>query len=287
MAECKALLKRLREDSLEHSQELLEHTKHVPVVAQLLLEFLKDLPEPLLTYANYDSFLMSLYIKEKSHRTKYCTTLLNTTPPHHVALTTQLLTLLHRLVGNRPVNSLTSELLAPLFAPHFLRPKKICPYMKDDENLILAVMTSLIDDYDLLFSSDTGSAPGSSKIRKASGSPYVTDLSQSQFGSGKLRNASSSSTGSNASTASQLTSSTGSTASLDAPSAKGHKRSASTAASKFTFSSALSSPNPESKADDKDEELTADDFSEDDAPANLQASTDSTQSPIVATSVLI
>ena len=278
LAECKALLKRLREDSLEHSQELLEHTKHVPVVAQLLLEFLKDLPEPLLTYANYDSFLMSLYIKEKSHRTKYFTTLLNTTPPHHVALTTQLLTLLHRLVGNRSVNSLTAELLAPLFAPHFLRPKKICPYMKDDEPLILSVMMSLIDDYDLLFAGDStrSSATGSSKVRKASGSPYVTDLSQSAIGSGKLQSllSSSSSTGSSSNLLSSSISSSSyaaanSSSALDPPSAaKGHKRSASTTAAKY-FASALSSPNPESKGERDDDQLTADDFSDEDAPQHL------------------
>lgn len=258
-AECRNLLKRLREDSLEHSQELLEHTKHVQVVAQLLLEFLKDLPEPLLTYSNYDSFIMSIYIKEKSHRTKYCSTLLNTTPPHHVALTTQLLTLLHRLVANRAVNGLTSDLLAPLFAPHFMRPKKICPYMKEDEKSILSVMTALIDDYDLLFSGENSSnlvSSGSTKLRRVSDSPYVMDLSQSQL-SAKLP------TATNKLLPSDL---------RQSETGKGHKRSASSVTGK-TFAAALDSPRDFSK--DRDDELTADDFSDDDVdPGLLNVSTD-------------
>lgn len=259
-SEFRNLLKRLREDTLEHSQELLEHTKHVQVVAQLLLEFLKDLPEPLLTYGNYDSFIMSIYIKEKSHRTKYCSTLLNTTPPHHVALTTQLLTLLHRLVANRAVNGLTSELLAPLFAPHFLRPKKICPYMKEDEKSLLSVMTALIDDYDLLFSGENASnlsSSGSTKLRRVSDSPYVTDLSQSQL-SGKLP-----------SSANKLIPAENS---LRSDSGKGHKRSVSSASGK-SFAVALDSPRDFTK--DREDELTADDFSDEDVdPGLLNVSTD-------------
>ena len=259
-SEFRNLLKRLKEDTLEHSQELLEHTKHVQVVAQLLLEFLKDLPEPLLTYGNYDSFIMSIYTKEKSHRTKYCSTLLNTTPPHHVALTTQLLTLLHRIVANRAVNGLTSDLLAPLFAPHFLRPKKICPYMKEDEKSILSVMTALIDDYDLLFSGENASnltSSGSTKLRRVSDSPYVTDLSQSQL-SGKLPPS-----------ANKLIPTENR---LHAESNKGHKRSVSSASGK-TFAAALDSPRELSK--DRDDELTADDFSDDDVdPGLLNVSTD-------------
>jgi hypothetical protein len=263
--ECKTLLKRLKEDSLEHSQELLEHTKHVQVVAQLLLEFLKDLPEPLLTYANYDSFIMSMYIKEKAHRTKYCATLLNTTPPHHVALTTQLLTLLHRLVANRAINGLSSELLAPLFAPHFLRPKKITPYMKEDERAILVVMASLIDEYDLLFSGDGGSiSSGSTKIRKLSDSPYVTDLSQSHIGSGKLH-------GSLANISPSLSSRPPLNPSLLEVS-KGHKRSASSTSNK-SFAMAMNASSD--SRTDKDDDLTADDFSDEEfTPRHLNASND-------------
>lgn len=264
MNEFKTLLKRLREETLEHSQELLEHTKHVQVVAQLLLEFLKDLPEPLLTYANYDSFIMSLCIKEKARRTKYCTTLLNTTPPHHVALATQLLTLLHRLVGNRSINGLSSDLLAPLFAPHFLRPKKITPYMKDDEKLILNVMGSLIDEYDLLFSGDHAHTPtGSTKIRKVSDSPYVTDLSSTQIGSAKLQ-------GSANPNNPQLSKSSLSPALLTV--SKGHKRSVSSASGKSFGSTNLAIS--DSKIE-KDDDLTADDFSDEEfSPRHLNSSTD-------------
>ena len=263
MNEFKMLHKRLKEDSLEHSQELLEHTKHTQVVAQLLLEFLKELPEPLLTYPNYDSFMMSVYIKEKAHRTKYCASLLNSAPPHHVALTTQLLTLLHRLVANRSVNGLNSELLAGMFAPHFLRPKKICPYMKEDEQTILSVMMALIDDYDLLFSGDggiLGESSGSTKIRKMSDSPYVTDLSQSQIGSGKIAPKPSL-------TASALVV------------AKGHKRAASSATA--SFAAAIQASPRDTKAD-RDDEITADDLSDEDSrdppTGDLSESNDSMRS---------
>lgn len=240
--EFRILQRRLKDETIEHSFELLEHTKNTQVVAQLLLEFLKELPEPLMTYPNYDSFIMSIYIKEKAHRTKYCAQLLNTAPPHHVALATQLLTLLHRLVANRIVNHLTSELLAPLFAPHFLRPKKICPYMKEDEDKILTVMVALIDDYDFLFSGDGSSvSSGSTKVRKVSDSPYVTDLSQSQIGSGKLG-------------LSKVN-----VPSLEVP--KGHKRSASSATSKL-FAAAMGAPSD--TRSDREDELTADDFSDED-----------------------
>jgi hypothetical protein len=266
VTEFKTLHKRLKEDSLEHSQELLEHTKHVQVVAQLLLEFLKELSEPLLTYPNYDSFMMSVYIKEKAHRTKYCSTLLNSAPPHHVALTTQLLTLLHRLVANRSINGLSSELLAALFAPHFLRPKKICPYMKEDEATILSVMTALIDDYELLFSGDGGpssESSGSIKIRKMSDSPYVTDLSQSQIGSGKLAPKP-------IITISNLSAS------------KGHKRAASSA--NASFMAAMQASPRETKAD-RDDEITADDLSDDDnrdlVPGDLSESNDSVRSSAI------
>jgi hypothetical protein len=64
---------------------------------------------------------------------------------------TQLLNLLYRLKLNEISNKISTQLLAPLFTPIFIRPFRSQLYMKDDERKVLQLMVDLIEDYPTLF----------------------------------------------------------------------------------------------------------------------------------------
>jgi hypothetical protein len=86
---------------------------------------------------------------------------------HPVYKTTvkQLLILLYNITNNATLNKTPLEKLIPIFAPIFLRPRKMMTYMQRDEPLVAKVLTELILEHERLLPVGT----------------FVLSLSGSQF----------------------------------------------------------------------------------------------------------
>jgi len=95
------------------------------VVTGLLKLYIRELPEPLLTYELYDQFLAIERSKpsEEEYMTKV-KALIEKLPPANRALLSSLIRLLVRVFGYSSVNKMTYENLAIVFAPTILRAKE-------------------------------------------------------------------------------------------------------------------------------------------------------------------
>lgn len=133
----------LNDDSLQ----LSSYTKNAHVVAELLRLFLSSLPEPLLTFHLYDSFLLTQTIQSPADRVWAYRFLLAYLPPGFRASVKQMLTLLFNLSRNCEENGMDPVTLANVFGPYFLKPEDDIFYMKDDAPLIVQIVALLIQEY--------------------------------------------------------------------------------------------------------------------------------------------
>jgi len=118
----------------------------LPVVAQLLLDCLLRLTEPLLTYRYYDSFILTRCIVRKSDQIEICRELLSCLPPRHRTVVHQVLTLLRHLC----TLDYSPQQLATVFGNIFLRPLKTIYYMDKDSDLVFNVVSFLIENFSAL-----------------------------------------------------------------------------------------------------------------------------------------
>ncbi len=127
--------------------QLTSYTKNPYVIAELLKVYLASLPEPLLTFQLYDSFLLTQTIHLRTDRVWAYRFLLAYLPPGFRASVKLLLTLLSNLSKNSEFNRMDALALAEVFAPYFLRPDEELYYMKDDRPLIVNIVALLIQEY--------------------------------------------------------------------------------------------------------------------------------------------
>lgn len=127
--------------------QLSSYTKNPQVVAELLRLFLAALPEPLLTFQLYDSFLLTQTIQSPADRVWAYRFLLAYLPPGFRSSVKLLLTLLFNLSRNSEVNGMDANALASVFGPCFLRPEEELYYMKDDPPLVVQIVALLIQEY--------------------------------------------------------------------------------------------------------------------------------------------
>lgn len=117
------------------------------MVAELLRLFLASLPEPLLTFHLYDSFLLTQTVQSPADRVWAYRFLLAYLPPGFRASVKQLLTLLFNLSRNCEENGMDPHTLACVFGPYFLKPEDELYYMKDDAPLVVQIVALLIQEY--------------------------------------------------------------------------------------------------------------------------------------------
>jgi RhoGAP domain len=100
-----------------------EFTVHV--VAQTLLHWLYELPEPLFGYEHYDAILACLEMEGEEHRLRNLTLLIQETPWYAQPLLTRVLPLLNQAVSEEhsAKNGLSLVAMAVLCTPFLLRPE--------------------------------------------------------------------------------------------------------------------------------------------------------------------
>lgn len=144
---------------LEKDQvRLSAHTKNPLIIGSLFKQFLFALPEPLLTFELYDSFLLSLTFTNSRDRIAFFYELYTSLPSGFKESVKSVLSLFHTISqaqASLPTHRLTNHNLASMFVESFLRPRKRLHYMEHDSSLAVEVVKILIDQYPLL----TGDRP--------------------------------------------------------------------------------------------------------------------------------
>lgn len=100
---------------------------NVHVQTNVLKTFLRDLPEPLLTFDRYDDFLRAADLSEESDRVQTLLSLIKKLPPAHHALLERLVFHLARVAQREEYNRMSASSLAIVFAPCVLRTNRPLP----------------------------------------------------------------------------------------------------------------------------------------------------------------
>jgi len=154
----------------------------LPLVAQLLLDCLLRLSEPLLTHRYYDSFILTQFIVRKSDQVDICREIIASLPPRHRTVVHQVLTLLRHL----SMLDYPTQQLATVFGNIFLRPIKTLYYMDNDPTLVFKIVSFLIENFTALLGVDEEDKSNNISVASYTPNPVQTDL-QTKPRSGSIR----------------------------------------------------------------------------------------------------
>lgn len=100
---------------------------NVHVLTNVLKTFLRDLPEPLLTFDRYDDFLRAADLSDDSDRVQTLLSLIKKLPPAHHALLERIVFHLARVAQREEYNRMSASSLAIVFSPCVLRTNRPLP----------------------------------------------------------------------------------------------------------------------------------------------------------------
>lgn len=121
-------IKELQRKMNEPGNEEIDYEHYnVHVLTNVLKTFLRDLPEPLLTFDRYDDFLRAADLSEESDRVQTLLSLIKKLPPAHHALLERLVFHLARVAQREEYNRMSASSLAIVFAPCVLRTNRPLP----------------------------------------------------------------------------------------------------------------------------------------------------------------
>lgn len=100
---------------------------NVHVLTNVLKSFLREMPEPLLTYDRYDDFLRAADLSDTSDRVQTLLSLIKKIPVTHHALLERLVFHLALVAQREQYNRMSASSLAIVFAPCVLRTNRIVP----------------------------------------------------------------------------------------------------------------------------------------------------------------
>eukprot|EP01133_Synstelium_polycarpum_P007363 gene7363-8576_t len=175
------ILKKIyNEGKISTSEELVDRCDDIHTQASLLKLFIRELPDPLFTFALYDAFVKSHQTKDKISRLSNLKSLLNQLPLAHYSLLRHLAGLLREIANHSAVNKMTSSNLAIVFAPTVMRPQhEDTVRMIEESRHVNGVILLIIDEYEYLFNGSEFPLSLSSYM-SASISPSLVATLQSQ-----------------------------------------------------------------------------------------------------------
>lgn len=100
---------------------------NIHVLANVLKLYLRDMPEPLLTFDRYDDFLRTSELSETADRVSTLMSLIKKLPPSHHALLERLVFHLALVAHQEKNNRMSASSLAIVFAPCVLRTNRQIP----------------------------------------------------------------------------------------------------------------------------------------------------------------
>lgn len=107
--------------------ELDYETYNIHVLANVLKSFLREMPEPLLSFDRYDDFLRASELSESTDRVSTLMSLIKKLPPSHHALLERLVFHLALVAQREQFNRMSASSLAIVFSPCVLRTNRIVP----------------------------------------------------------------------------------------------------------------------------------------------------------------
>lgn len=109
---------------LDKGERINYHAENISVlnVARIMKAFLRELPEPLLTFPLYNSFCSVIFeaFDEKEVQ-EHIATLVRLLPEDHIPVLSRVVKFLNEVASQSDMNKMTAYNLAVLFAPSFLR----------------------------------------------------------------------------------------------------------------------------------------------------------------------
>ncbi|XP_055305259.1 unconventional myosin-IXa-like isoform X2 [Sitodiplosis mosellana] len=120
-------IKELKMKMSESKGEIDYELYNVHVLANVLKSFLREMPEPLLTFDRYDDFLRASELSETTDRVSTMMSLIKKLPTAHHALLERLIFHLALVAQREQFNRMSASSLAIVFAPCVLRTNRIVP----------------------------------------------------------------------------------------------------------------------------------------------------------------
>lgn len=114
--------------------------------------YLRELPEPLMTYDMYEAFIAAEGIEDLDNRLQCIQQLVESLPPCNYSILSLLMKLLHKVSEHYVENKMTTSNLAIVIAPNILRPEQqTMESIINDTPHVTAVIETLISDYEFMF----------------------------------------------------------------------------------------------------------------------------------------
>ncbi|KAF2073654.1 hypothetical protein CYY_005039 [Polysphondylium violaceum] len=149
------LKKLYNEGKISSKEDLMTKVEDIHTQASLLKLFIRELPDPLFTFALYDSFVKSHMAKDKVVRVGSLKALLGQLPLAHYSLLKFLAELLRDISSLSHKNKMTSSNLAIIFGPTVMRPQQEDGVkMIEDARHVNGIFLLIIDEYDFLFNNN-------------------------------------------------------------------------------------------------------------------------------------
>lgn len=147
------LKKQYNQGKIATRDQLQDRCDDIHTQASLLKLYIRELPDPLFTFALYEEFVRShSQTVDKYSRVGSLKSLLTKLPPAHFNLLRFLAGLLKEISQHSHYNKMTSTNLAIIFGPTVMRPKnEDVVKMIEDARHVNAVFLMVIDEYDYLF----------------------------------------------------------------------------------------------------------------------------------------
>eukprot|EP01130_Rhizamoeba_saxonica_P008084 TRINITY_DN3268_c0_g1_i1.p1 TRINITY_DN3268_c0_g1~~TRINITY_DN3268_c0_g1_i1.p1 ORF type:complete len:749 (-),score=176.43 TRINITY_DN3268_c0_g1_i1:23-2269(-) len=124
-------------------------------VAGLLKLYFRELPEPIMTYQLYSSFLHAQSLQNEHQRRRNVRHLIKELPEVNRAIMKALMAFLGRVDEYREINKMAIHNLATVFAPNLLKPENSNPLqLVEDTPLVNGLVHTLITQYDYIFSEE-------------------------------------------------------------------------------------------------------------------------------------
>lgn len=120
-------IKELKMKMSESTGEIDYELYNVHVLANVLKSFLREMPEPLLTFDRYDDFLRASELSEQTDRVSTMMSLIKKLPAPHHALLERLIFHLALVAQREQFNRMSASSLAIVFAPCVLRTNRNVP----------------------------------------------------------------------------------------------------------------------------------------------------------------
>nr|XP_023020766.1 unconventional myosin-IXa-like [Leptinotarsa decemlineata] len=120
-------IKELKNKMDEHPDDVDFERYQVHVLASVLKSFLREMPEPLLTFECYENFITAANLDVESDRVTTLYDILKKLPPPNYDLMERLMFHLARIALHEETNRMSAASLAIVFAPCVLRTNKLVP----------------------------------------------------------------------------------------------------------------------------------------------------------------